>query len=265
MFGRKKKPQSKPKFAKTGAEERPAPDLYFGVERHAGEVGEDPPPRFRVDGEEVARRAPHNPHQALVPRTEGDQRSSSEIVAAAGTLLEMGQALQTIAARFEQGMANVHALNVGLQEFKRDLVIPFREELKHLRYTTGDRLNKTSTDLERYVYQLDKVLWGALRSTGMSDAQIKLFREEHGMHPEAPSSQELEAHLDKTEAMERTIADLVKQNRRLIAAATGHDFAYDTNLGQLERDWTYHAGCECEVCVDHARELGGAFDEAGRA
>lgn len=262
MFGRKKKPQSKPKFAKTGAEERPAPDLYFGVERHAGEVGEDPPPRFRVDGEEVARRAPHNPHQALVPRTEGDQRSSSEIVAAAGTLLEMGQALQTIAARFEQGMANVHALNVGLQEFKRDLVIPFREELKHLRYTTGDRLNKTSTDLEVYVSKLDKLLWGVMRAQGMSEAAIRTFRDENGMQPEAPRSEELEIHVDRMEAMERTIETLTKQNRRLIAASTGHWFLAE--YGRKQPEWVYHADCQCEVCTTHRREMLEAATEAGR-
>lgn len=235
LFTRKKK---KPKaFAKTGHEDDTP--LYFGIDLKSG-------------------RAKHNPHQGLVPLAAGEGRRATDLAAAVPQAVpeEVRTALTTIAGRFEQLVGNVHALNRAMHDFKTEIVVPFREELKHLRYSTGDRLNKTSTNLEIYVGKLEKVIWGALRAQGMSDAQIRAFREENGMQPEAPTSDELTAHVARVEAMERTIEDLTRQNRRLIAVSTGHDF------GGVSGPWEYAEGCKCVVCSDHARELGGALTEA---
>lgn len=256
MFGRKKK-NGGSKGAKGGSED-PAPDIYFGVDLRATVE-----PAIEAAKRERAR---HNPYQSLVPAAAGEQRTSRELVDAAIAQPipeEVRVALVTIAGRFEQMVGNVNALNRAMHEFKDQVVQPFREELKHLRYSTGDRLNKTSTNLEIYVDKLEKVMWGALRAQGMSDAQIRTFREENGMQPEAPTSDELTHHLDEIQAMKRTIEDLTRQNRRLIALNTGHVFK--TDFGRPVVEWEYQEVCVCAVCHDHREALEQAGTEANRA
>lgn len=205
----------------------------------------------------AAERAPHNPRQQLITADEAGQRTATELVAEAGVHLPaLTQAMSSIAARYEGLARNLDALNRGLGEFKHEVMLPFREELKYLRYTTGDRLNHVSADLETYVSKLDKVLWAALRAQGLSDTAIRQFREEQGMQPEAPRGFELEAHIREVEGMKETIARLTEQNRRLIAGGSGHIF------GRGVTAWVFHPNCQCEVCKTHREQVQAAEAEA---
>jgi hypothetical protein len=205
-----------------------------------------------------ARRAPHNPHQQLIPA--GDHRTATELIeAAGGNVPALVQAVTTIAGRFEQFVGNIHELNKGLQEFKRDIVVPFREELKHLRYTTGDRLNHASADLEKYVAKLDQVLWAALRAQGMSDDAIRSFRTENGMEPETPRGFELEMHLNEMEELRQAVRTLSAQNARLLAQLdTRHTF----NPG--ENGWVWHQDCGCAQCHAETQRMVAMQKEASR-
>lgn len=187
-------------------------------------------------------RAPHNPHQALITVAE-QQLPATELVAAARSMPAMVQAVGTIAHRFEQFVQNIDELNKALGQFKQEVMLPFKDELKYLRYTTGDRLNHVSTDLEKYVQQLDKTLWAALRAQGMSDEAIKAFRTENGMEPEAPRGFEIETHIAKVAGMQKAIEDLTAQNKRLIAAMDGrHQFL------QGDQGWVWRQSCKCTLC-----------------
>jgi hypothetical protein len=108
----------------------------------------------------VTARAPHNPHQQLIPAVANpaDALTATELVEAARSIPALVTAVATIAARYETLATNIDALNRGLADFKREIVEPFREELHNLRYSTGDRLNHFATDLERAVNTLERVL-----------------------------------------------------------------------------------------------------------
>lgn len=186
-------------------------------------------------------RAAHNPRQQLIPA--GQEATATELVAQAGeNVPALISAVGTIARRFEQFVDNIHQLNLAIGQFKNDVVVPFKKELEYLRYTTGDRLNHVSTDLEKYVAQLDSVMWSALRASGMSDDAIRQYRTTHGMTPETPRGFELSAHLAELEELRRSNAELIDQNRRLLAFADGHAF------GPGETTWQLKEGCTCGVC-----------------
>lgn len=207
-----------------------------------------------------AERAPHNPFQQVILASEASQRSATQLVTEAGSNVPaLVSAVGAIAQRFEQFVANIHDLNKGLGEFKNEVMVPFREELKYLRYNTGDRLNHVSGDLEKYVAKLDQVLWGALRANGMSDEAIRAFRTEHGMEPEAPRGYELEAHMREVEELRAQNAALIRQNQRLLARVNGHWFSGG------EGEWVYKEDCPCGVCLDHRNQLKAAQVEAAGA
>lgn len=207
----------------------------------------------------AAERAPHNPHQALILAGEG--RPLTDIVAAAGdNVPALVGAVTVMAERFTQFVENIHTLNKTLGEFKREVIGPFQQELKYLRYTTGERLNHASTDLEVYVRKLDQVIWGALRAAGMSDEQIRTYREVNGMQPEAPRGPELEMHVKRVEGLEEAVRVLTQQNQRLMAQLdTRHEFR------QGENGWVFHQGCDCAQCEAKYQELLVMQQEASRA
>lgn len=203
-------------------------------------------------------RAPHNPHQQLILANEG--KSLTDIAAAAGdNVPALMNAVTVIAHRFGDMVNNLHTLNTTLGEFRQQVVGPFMQELKYLRYTTGERLNHASNDLEVYVRKLDQVIWGALRASGMTDEQIAKYREVHGMQPEAPRGPELEMHVQRVEALEEAVRVLTHQNQRLVAQLdTRHAF------GQGEDGWVWHQGCECLQCVAEYNRQVAAQKEASR-
>lgn len=198
-------------------------------------------------------RAPHNPHQQLITKEQAEQRTAVQLVEAAGmSLPALMQTMNIIAERLELNAKNTALLNTALGEFKNDVMVPFKEELKYLRHVTGDKLNHVSTDLEKYVAKLDQVLWGALRAQGMSDAAIKAYRTEYGMTPETPRGDEIENHIREVEEMKATIVRLTNQNRRLIATPGGHTNWQTTPDGPV---WNYEETCKCTVCVDYEGAL----------
>lgn len=111
---------------------------------------------------------------------------------------------------------NIGGLNLALGEMREKVLVPLREELKHLRYNLGDKVTLTTTNLDAMVNQLDKQIWAMLRAQGMTDDQIRGFRTAHGMSPETPSGQELETHVAEIEALRESHQALVEQNTRLI-------------------------------------------------
>jgi hypothetical protein len=201
-------------------------------------------------------RAPHNPHQQLIPA--GQQQTATELVAAAGTNLPMlAGALGQIAQRFEQSVQATHALNVGLAQFRETVVNGLMGELKQLRYNLGDKLTHTTTNLDAMVNQLDKVLWSALRAQGMSDDAIRQYRTEHGMEPEAPSGPELIAHLAELEGLRAANAALVAQNQRLLVQLEGVH-----QIRQEEAGWVWHQECQCMQCQREGDAIAAAQEEA---
>lgn len=215
----------------------------------------------------VSQRAAHNARGIVLLAGEEPGRSASELVRAAGdSVPALAIAMTTIAQRFEDSVRNADQLNRALGEFKGQVVVPLLEELKFLRYNLGDKVNKTTTNMEVMVDQLDKTIWGALRASGLTDAQIRTYREEHGMQPEAPSGQELELHVAEHQALLRQVEVLTEQNRRLLELLGGdpeHVF-WAEDAGQ----WVFHEGCVCQRCSAQAygneltREVSG---EARRA
>ena len=216
------------------------------------------------DIDELARaRAGHNARGQVILASDVPQKTATELIAAAGNSVPaLAAALTTIATRFEDSVRASDALNRGLGEFRAEVIVPLREELKFLRYNLGDKVNKTTTNMEVMVDQLDKTIWGALRASGLTDAQIRTYREEHGMQPEAPSGQELELHVAQHQALLNQVAVLTEQNRRLLELlgdAPEHVF-WAEDAGQ----WVYHEGCVCERCraqskgTEMTREVTGA-------
>lgn len=219
----------------------------------------EPDPVHKEIATIAAERAPHNPHQALI--LAGEAKPLTEIVAAAGdNVPALVGAMTVMAERYTQLVTNLDTLNKTLGEFKHQVVGPFQQELKYLRYTTGERLNHASNDLEVYVHKLDQVIWGALRATGMTDEQIQQYRTVNGMQPEAPRGPELEAHVDRVEALEEAVRVLTHQNQRLVAQLdTRHEFRPE------EDGWVWHQGCACLQCVQQTERMGAALQEASRA
>jgi hypothetical protein len=209
-------------------------------------------------------RAPHNPlplsGQQLVLKGAGDQRTATELVAAAGDSMPMlAEAMTKIAERFELSVRSADALNRSLAAFSEKVVNGLMGELQHLRYNVGDRLTQTSGNLQIYVEKLDRVLWGALRAQGMSDEAIRRFREENGMQPEAPSGEELIAHLAELEWLRGSNRELIAQNQRLVAQLEGvHDF----NPGRTA--WVYQPECRCLVCREETARLAAMHAEVTR-
>jgi hypothetical protein len=203
-------------------------------------------------------RVTHNPHQQLIPA--GSGKTVTDLVAEAGdNVPALVGAMTVMASRFSQFVDNIHQLNTTLGDFKREVVGPLQQELKYLRYTTGERLNHASTNLEVYVRKLDQVMWGALRATGMTDEQIRRYREENGMQPEAPTGPELEVHIERVQALEESNRQLLAQNRRLLAQLdTRHTFQ------EGEDGWVWHHGCLCEQCKAETTRVANAHQEADR-
>lgn len=213
-------------------------------------IGQDPASQSMDQMALASLRAPHNPHQQLITQAEAEAKTATQLVAAAGDKVPaLVSAVTTIASRFEQFVGNIHALNVGLQEFKRDVMLPFRDQLNDLKYNTGDRLNHVSTDLEKYVTKLDQVMWAVLRAQGMSDDAIRSFRTEHGMTPEAPKGFELAAHMAEFEDLKASNERLAKQNKRLLARLDSHHFSVG------ESEWELKEGCLCSVCRDYRKQM----------
>lgn len=171
----------------------------------------------------AAERAPHNPHQKLITAAEQGELPASELMAQAvqAGLPAMMTAMTTIARRFEQFVVNIDAVNRGLAEFKREVSEPLRDELKHLRYNLGDKVTLTTTNLDSMVSALDRQVWALLRASGMSDDKIREYRTEHGMNPDAPSSQELELQANMIKGLQDTIDELKQQNERLLSQLNG--------------------------------------------
>lgn len=197
-------------------------------------------------------RAPRNPDQQLILAEETSQRTATELITSAGNSVPaLASALTVIAQRFEQSVQASHELNRGLAEFRNETVKPLIEELKFLRYNLGDRVNKTTTNMEVMVDQLDKTIWGALRASGLTDDQIRTYRTEHGMNPEAPSGQELEIHMGQHQALLDQVATLTAQNQRLLAQLGATHTFRDGEAGE----WVYHPGCECQACTAQTVQL----------
>jgi hypothetical protein len=197
-------------------------------------------------------RAAHNPRQQIITKGESEERVATELMEGAiadRNVPALVKAMTTIAERFEASVRATDAMNRALGDFVQSTVVPLREELKSLRFDLGDRVKASANDLSVYVDKLDKVIWAALRSHGLSDDQIREFRSENGMQPEAPRGHELEAHVAEVEEMRATIESLTRQNRRLIARIDGHWFTPG------EADWSYKQGCKCQVCQGEERRI----------
>jgi uncharacterized coiled-coil protein SlyX len=195
----------------------------------------------------------------------GPMQPGQEVVAQAVAEFMGNTAISRISAdvsaivkRLDEQNGHMHALNTALGEFREKLVVPLREELKFLRYNLGDKVNHTVTDLDVMVGQLDKILWGALRASGMTDEQIKAYRTEAGMQPEAPRGFELEAQTAEREALISQVRTLVAQNQRLLALQGAQHVFWAQDLGQ----WQWHQGCECEACRAETVRVAAAQQEA---
>lgn len=223
----------------------PKPGSVTYVDRPDGDTAEEPPLPEDI-------RAPHNARGQVILAREQRQSTATELIAAAGNSVPaLAAALTTIASRFEDSVRASDAMNRGLGEFRAEVIVPLREELKFLRYNLGDKVNRTTTNMEVMVDQLDKTIWGALRASGLTDAQIRTYREEHGMQPEAPSGQELELHMTQHQGLMDQVAALTEQNRRLLELLGGepeHVF-WAEDAGQ----WVFHEGCVCERCRSQSR------------
>jgi len=201
-----------------------------------------------IAGEEQ-HRAPMNQHGQLIVAGEVPQRTARELVESAGTNVPaLASALGIIAQRFEDSVRNSDALNRAIGEFKLEVIQPFREELRFLRFNLGDKVNQTTTNMEVMVDKLEQLITASLRAQGHTDAQILAFRTENGMD-RAPSGEELEIHVHEHEELLAQVATLTAQNQRLLAQLSAKHIEWPEDGG----NWVYHAGCQCDAC--RAEEL----------
>jgi hypothetical protein len=204
-------------------------------------------------------RAPQTRSGQLITGEETTRLRATELIERAGdSVPALAQALTVIAERFEQSVQASHQLNRGLDEFREKAIAPLQEELKYLRFNLGDKVNKTTTNMEVMVDELDKVIWGALRAGGLTDAEIRTFRTEHGMNPEAPSGQELELHVAQTQGLLDQVAALTAQNQRLLAQLGASHVFREGESGE----YRYHPGCECRACTEETVRVAAAQHEA---
>lgn len=254
-------------------EERPCPNV-FSVETDPNELcnacGWTAGAHDRVSAEHMAdiQEAKGDAIQGRAVQTragklvsvEGPERlTATQLIERAGdSVPALARALTVIAERFEQSVQASHQLNLAIGQFRNEIVTPLREELKYLRFNLGDKVNKTTTNMEVMVDQLDKTIWGALRASGLTDAQIREYRTEHGMNPEAPSGQELEIHLAQTQGLLDQVAALTAQNQRLMAQLGATHVFREGESGE----YRYHEGCECRACIEETVRIAAAVKEA---
>jgi hypothetical protein len=209
-------------------------------------------PVRRADVAEMAeQRAPHNPRgvSVILSGEEERQKTATELIRAAGdSMPALAVALTTIAQRFEDSVRNADTLNRTLGEFKEQVVGPFREELRFLRFNLGDKVNQTTTNMEVMVDKLEKLITANLRSQGFSDEKILEFRVENGLD-RPPSGPELEAHVAEHQELLAQVAALTAQNQRLLAQLSAKHVEWPEDGG----NWVYHEGCQCERCRVQAR------------
>lgn len=192
--------------------------------------------------------------------SESENQTATSLVDRVESLEDAKAVLRVIATRLEMTAQSSDQLNRALAHFKEFSVNPLVEELRQLRYNMGDRLTRSSQNLEVCVDKLDKVIWAALRAAGMSDAQIRTFRTENGMAPEAPRGDELMAHLQMVDGLKASNIALIDQNQYLLAKLDGrHVFS-----AQAAHSWVYDPDCQCEVCAAVTRERAQALAEVSR-
>lgn len=152
------------------------------------------------------------PAQATLPANFVEQLGAQFI---ASTALATVQAdVHTLVRRFNEHLEHMAALNTALGDFRNHLVVPLREELKHLRYNTGARVEQTTSELDVIVAHLDKLMTPLLRAQGWSDERIAQYREEHGLvMREAPRAVEFAEY---RESVEKIRDELGAQNARLL-------------------------------------------------
>jgi len=139
-------------------------------------------------------RAPHNPRQQLITAAEAEQRTATELVAAAGSNVPaLVAAVQTIAMRFEQVADNTDKLNRAVGEFRDGVVLPLKDELRGLKYTLADSAGNSVSQLHALVAQFDKRLDLVLTMLGKTDGEKAAIRAAAGIAADMPTLAELEA------------------------------------------------------------------------
>ena len=134
----------------------------------------------------------------------------------------------SLARSFDKFQSNIHELNVALGQMQQKLLVPLKDELDHLRYNTGAKVEQSTTQLNAIVNHLDRQLTTVLKAAGFSSAQVAGFKEEAGIAPNAPTGEELENEVRTRELLQTSNEELIAQNQRLTAKVAGLQ-------GQVER------------------------------
>jgi len=163
---------------------------------------------------------------AAAPRLERQYVAQSEAqYLVATTISRMEANVGALVRRFEEHVGNQDKLNRALGDFREKLVIPLAEELKHLRYGMGAKVEQTTTELAGIVNHLDKALTAIFKAQGWSDEQISAYKTQYGLDSiSAPRAAEFAAYAERIaglrEEYEKLLAQnalLIEQNQRLAA------------------------------------------------
>jgi hypothetical protein len=213
---------------------------------------------IRRMGEE---RALQNRTGQLILASEEPQKTATQLIEQAGdSVPALAQALTVIAERFETSVRSTDQLNRALGEFKEQVMHPFREELRFLRFNLGDKVNQTTTNLEVMVAQLRTLIGAELLAKGVTPAGVQKFMVEHGID-RAPSGEELEMHQAEHQELINQVAALTAQNHRLLSMLNAKHVQWPEDGG----NWVYHEGCLCEECRKRAQGTAMQQEASGEA
>lgn len=122
--------------------------------------------------------------------------------------------------RFDEFVGTMHGLNTALGEFRDRQVEPIKAELRHLRYNLGSKVEQTTTQLDSVVNHLDRQINVFLKLQGKSDDEIRKFKIEAGIAPDAPTGPELEAQAALIDGLKEELFHANEQVKRLLEQVT---------------------------------------------
>ena len=196
---------------------------------------------IRAMGEE---RAAHNARGQLILASDVPTLTATQLIEQAGdSVPALAQALTVIAERFETSVRSTDQLNRALGEFKLQIMQPFHEELRFLRFNLGDKVNQTTTNMEVMVDKLRALITAQLLAKGLTPERVQEYLIENGID-RAPSGPELEVHVAEHQGLIDQVAALTAQNHRLLAQLAAKHVTWPEDGG----NWVYHEGCNCDAC-----------------
>lgn len=168
--------------------------------------------------------------------------SAVEAFTAGGELARVRQDQADILMLVQGHNANLASLNKAMGDFRDQVMVPIRDELKFLRYNLGDKANVTVSQMQGILGHFDKLFVGLLKASGKDEAAISAIRIALGIPANIPSLEQLEAEgrpAVDLGSMQASLTTLMTQNQRLIELnekqAQRHKDQVETLISRIQR------------------------------